>query len=87
MVFIITGNNQWENCISSDFNFRCFSGPQNSRKLEPTINNDFTVFCKPQSDYGRQQIFPDFLFVCFAPYGLDLRGLWCLTPLSTIFQI
>ena len=39
----ITGNNQWENCISLDFNVRVFSERQNPRKLEPRINNDFTV--------------------------------------------
>jgi len=31
----ITGNNQWENCISLDFSFRGLSEPQNPRKLEP----------------------------------------------------
>jgi len=30
----ITGNNQWENCISLDFNFRFLSRPRNQRKLE-----------------------------------------------------
>jgi len=29
------GNNQWENCNSMDFNFRCLSEPRNPRKLEP----------------------------------------------------
>jgi hypothetical protein len=38
-----TGINQWDNCISLDFNFRDLSEPQNPRKLERTINNDFTV--------------------------------------------
>ena len=28
----ITGNSQWENCISLDFNFRSLSEPRNSRK-------------------------------------------------------
>ena len=31
----ITGNNQWENCILFDFNFRGLSGPRNPQKLEP----------------------------------------------------
>jgi hypothetical protein len=30
----ITGNNQWENCISLDFYFHGLSGPRNQRKLE-----------------------------------------------------
>jgi len=30
-----TGNNQWENCISLDFNFRGLSEPRNSPTLEP----------------------------------------------------
>jgi len=30
-----TGNSQWVNCISLDFNFRSLSEPQNPRKLEP----------------------------------------------------
>jgi hypothetical protein len=30
-----TGNSQWENCISFDFNFRSLDEPQNPRKLEP----------------------------------------------------
>ena len=30
-----TGINQWDNCISLDFNFRDLSEPQNPRKLEP----------------------------------------------------
>jgi len=29
----ITGNNQWKNCISLDFNFRGLSDPRNPRKL------------------------------------------------------
>ena len=29
-----TGNNQWENCISLDFNFHGLSEPPNPRKLE-----------------------------------------------------
>jgi hypothetical protein len=35
MVSNTTGNNQWENCISFDFNFRGLSGPRNPQKLEP----------------------------------------------------
>ena len=31
----ITGNSQWENCISLDFNVRSLSGPRNPRNLEP----------------------------------------------------
>ena len=31
----ITGNSQWENCISLDFNVHGLSGPRNPRKLEP----------------------------------------------------
>ena len=42
MVSNITGNNQWENCISLDFYFHGFSGPRNQQKLEPH-DNDFTV--------------------------------------------
>jgi len=30
-----TGNNQWEICISLDFNFRCLSESRSPRKLEP----------------------------------------------------
>ena len=37
-------NNQWENCISLDFNFHSLSKLRNPRKLEPCkINNDLTV--------------------------------------------
>jgi hypothetical protein len=35
MVSTITGNNQWENCISLEFNFRALIAPRNQRKLEP----------------------------------------------------
>ena len=42
VVSTITGNNQWTICISLDFHFRGLSEPRNPRKLEPTINNDFT---------------------------------------------
>ena len=38
-----TGNNQWEHCISLDFNFRSLSELRNLRKLEPWTINDFTV--------------------------------------------
>jgi hypothetical protein len=30
-----TGNNQWENCISLDFEFCGLKEPRNPRKLEP----------------------------------------------------
>jgi len=30
-----TGNNQWENSISLDFNVSGLSGPQHPRRLEP----------------------------------------------------
>jgi len=30
-----TDNNQWENCILLDFNFRGLSEPKNPRKLDP----------------------------------------------------
>jgi len=30
-----TGNTQWGNCISLDFNFTSLSEPRNQRKLEP----------------------------------------------------
>jgi hypothetical protein len=35
MISNITGNNQWENCISLDFYIRGLNGPRNQRKLEP----------------------------------------------------
>ena len=30
-----TGNNEWENCISLDFDIRGLSEPRNPRKIEP----------------------------------------------------
>ena len=30
---LIIGNNQWETCISLDFNFHSLSEPRNSRKI------------------------------------------------------
>jgi len=35
MVSNTIGNNQWENCISLDFNIHGLSEPRNPRKLEP----------------------------------------------------
>ena len=35
MVLNITGNSQWENCISLDFYFHGLSEPRNPQKLEP----------------------------------------------------
>jgi hypothetical protein len=35
MVSTITGNNQWENCISLEFNVRALIAPRNQRKCEP----------------------------------------------------
>ena len=43
VVLNLTGNNQWENCISLDSNLLGLSGPWNQWKLEHTIKNDFTV--------------------------------------------
>ena len=39
MISNITGDNQWENCISLDFYFRGLSGQRNQQKN--TINNVF----------------------------------------------
>ena len=58
-----TGNRQWKHCISVDFR-----GLSETRKLEPTFNNDFTVY-----DYQSQNNSWYLILHSIYPNDLEVR--------------